>query len=360
VEQQVRGIIRDFIKPFRLDRPPLLRTALIKEMEDTHILIFDMHHIITDGGSIGTIFNDFTDLYNGKTLPPPHLRYKDYSQWQLNQREVETIKAQETYWLKQFDDEIPILDLPLDYERPSARSFEGDQIGFELTRDASNALKELASREEVTVFTVLLTVFSIFLSKISHQEDIIIGTPSAGRNHDDLKNIVGMLVNTLVLRTFPRNHKSIKEFLGETGRNTLAVFDNQDYQYEELVEKAAGGRDAGHNPLFDVMLVLENVETNEIKIPGLKFTPYAYENNTSKFDLILVAVEGDETIRFAFEYCTKLFKPGTIRRFINYFQAVVFSLVENMEKSIADIEIISEKEKKQVLEEFNDTTTTDY
>ncbi|MCP5054921.1 MAG: hypothetical protein GY940_47585, partial [bacterium] len=188
------GIIRDFIKPFRLDRPPLLRTALIKEMEDTHILIFDMHHIITDGGSIGIIFNDFTDLYNGKTLTPLHLRYKDYSQWQISQREVEAIKEQETYWLKQFDDEIPILDLPLDYERPSARNFEGDLMGFKLTRDVSNALKELASREEVTVFTILLTVFSIFLSKISHQEDIVIGTPSAGRNHDDLKNIVGMLV----------------------------------------------------------------------------------------------------------------------------------------------------------------------
>ncbi|MCP5052114.1 MAG: amino acid adenylation domain-containing protein, partial [bacterium] len=355
VGQQVRGIIRDFIKPFRLDRPPLLRTALIKEMEDRCILIFDMHHIISDGGSIGTIAGDFMDLYNGKTLAPLHLRYKDYSQWQHRQREVEAVKTREEYWLKQFDGEVPVLDLPLDYERPPARSFEGRRLHFELSPEVSGALKELASGEEVTLFTLLLTLFSLFLSKITHQEDIVIGTPSAGRNHEDLKTIVGMLVNTLVLRTFPGNHKRIKEFLGETGENTLAAFDNQDYQYEELVEKVAGDRDTRHNPLFDVMMVLQNMGTGKIANPGLKLTPYAYENNTSKFDLMLVAVEGDETIRFTFEYCTKLFKTETILRFINYFQAVVFSLLENMEKSIADIGIISEEEKKQVLEEFNDT-----
>ncbi|MCP5052793.1 MAG: AMP-binding protein, partial [bacterium] len=347
--------LQNFVRPFDLFHPPLLRTGLIQRDGKRHILMLDMHHIISDGASSEIISKDFMALYNGETLPPLYLQYTDYSQWQNHRMESDEIKKQEEYWLTQFDGELPVLDLPTDYERPSVRSFEGDRVHFELPAGTRRALLNFALEKGVTLYMVLLTVYSIFLSKITNQEDIVIGTVSAGRNHADLKKIVGMFVNTMGLRTFPLSPKRTGEYLEEVRQSTLAAFENQDYQYERLVEQVAENRDALHNPLFDTMLVLQNIEAIKIEVPGLKLTPYDYENRTSKFDLMLVANEGDETIRFTFEYSTTLFEKETIQRFIRYFTTLVSQMLAAPHAVLSELEIISGEEKQEILEDFNNT-----
>ncbi|NIM11854.1 MAG: AMP-binding protein, partial [Candidatus Aminicenantes bacterium] len=223
------------------------------------------------------------------------------------------------------------------------------------SEEETAALDQLALTESTSLYMVLLSLYTIFLAKITGQEDIVVGTPVAGRNHADLQQIIGMFVNTLGIRNYPGGKKTFSEFLQEVKKRALEAFENQDYPFEELVEKVAVTRDAGRNPLFDTMFVLQNMDRSEIKIPGLKLLPYNYESRISKFDLTLIAVEAGNGLRFIFEYCTRLFRAETIERFIGYFRKIVTSALKNTGQKIWEIEIIPEPEKRLLLEEFNDT-----
>ncbi|MFC2146114.1 amino acid adenylation domain-containing protein, partial [Acidobacteriota bacterium] len=351
------SLIKDFIHPFDLSQAPLLRVGLFTTYEQKYILMIDMHHIIADGTSIGVFINDFMALYGGNRLPGIHIRYKDYSEWQNKEKETETIKHQEKYWLNQFPGEIPALNLPLDYPRPLVQSLEGKTLQLEIQEEVATALKSLAQKEEVTLFMLLLSITNILLSKLSGQEEIIIGTPIAARRHADLQPVIGMFVNTMALPNKPAAGKTFKQFLTEVKENTLDAYENQEYPFEDLVEKASVPRDAGRNPLFDVMFILQNMETTDLEIPGLKLKPYEYENNTSKFDLTLTGVETGKKLLFTLEYCTKLFKEETILRFICYFKKILFSIQKNSNKKIAGISIIPEEEKQRILHRFNETST---
>jgi amino acid adenylation domain-containing protein len=348
-------LISLFIHPFDLSRAPLMRVGLVKVEEEKHILMVDMHHIITDGTSMGLLMKDFMAFFAGKQLEPLKLRYRDYSDWQRRgyEREWEALKGHETYWLNQFPAPPPPLDLPLDYSRPAVQSFEGGSVFFEITAGETGAVKAFALEQGTTLFMVLLTLYNIFLAKITGQEDIVIGTPVAGRSHADLEPIIGMFVNTLALKNYLEAGKIFNECLEETGKRTLEAFAHQDYQYEELVEKVVENRDAGRNPLFDTMINLMNVDISELEIPGLKLTPYPYEENISKFDLTLRAFEAPDNIRFTFLYAAKLFKAETIERFTGFFKAVVSQVIRCPRVKIADIEIISEEEKKKILQDFS-------
>jgi hypothetical protein len=202
-------IIKDFIHPFDLAKPPLVRAGLIKIEPLKHILMVDMHHIISDGISQGILIGDFAALANGKQLPPLKLQYKDYAGWQQSQEIQQTFKQQEEYWLGEFQGEIPVLNLPTDNPRPTFQSFAGDMIEFQLSPEQSGALYEISQARGVTLFMLLLTVFNILLSKLSGQEEIVMGTPIAGRGHADLEPIIGMFVNTLALRNYPRTQKNL-------------------------------------------------------------------------------------------------------------------------------------------------------
>ncbi|UCH95501.1 MAG: amino acid adenylation domain-containing protein [Candidatus Aminicenantes bacterium] len=351
----IEPITGNFVRAFNLARAPLLRLGLIKLEDKKHILMVDMHHIISDGVSIEILVKDFMTLYEGDRVPGLRIQYKDYSEWQNSHAVKEKINSQEQYWLNEFLDEIPVLNLPYDYPRPALQVFEGITIDFEIGREETAGLKALALEQGVTLFMVLLAIFDILLSKLSRQEDIVVGTPTAGRRHADLELIIGMFVNTLALRNYPCGNKIFKEFLQEIKVRTLRSFENQDFQFEDLVEKADVKRDTSRNPLFDTIFVMQNIGIPGIDIPGLKSTPFEYQNKTSKFDLSLIGVEAENKIFLTFEYSTKLFKKVTIEKFINYLKKIVSILVENPLVKISDIEIISEEEKKQVLFDFNDT-----
>jgi tyrocidine synthetase-3 len=350
-------IIRNFICPFDLSQIPLMRVGLAQLEKNKHLLMIDMHHIISDGISCQLLINEFTAFYDGEELPALKIQYNDFAEWQTSKKKREALADQEAYWKEQFRDEVPVLELPTDYPRPAIQSFEGSSVTFEIESEKLEAFKSLALEQGTTLYMVLLALYNILLSKLSNQEDIIIGTPTAGRGHADLEQIIGMFVNTLVLRNFPAGEKTYTSFLNEIKERTLVAFDNQDFQYEDLVEEVVLTRDASRNPLFDTMFVLQNTDMADIEISALKVTPYEQETKTSKFDLLLSGLEVEEKLLLTLEYSTKLFKAVTIVRFILYFKNIVSTIIENPAVKIDEIEILTEEEKNRLLYDFNESET---
>ncbi|MCU0286474.1 MAG: amino acid adenylation domain-containing protein, partial [Acidobacteria bacterium] len=356
-KSDLHRFLKQFIKPFDLSTPPLIRAALIKDTEKPLFLAVDIHHIISDGVSHNIMVNDFQALYLKKDLPPLRLQFKDFSQWQNEERKKEDIKHQEEYWLKEFEGEIPILELPIDFPRPIEQSFEGNNVDFEISPEETQALNAMALKGGATIFIVLLAILNILLSKLCNQRDIVIGTPIAGRTHADLEKIIGMFVNTLILRNYPAGDRTFSDFLEEVKERTLAVFKNQEYPFEELVDKVVAGRDMGRNPLFDVMFALQNTNTYE-EVAQVKNSSLDKLKNIfqpAKFDLTLTVIERGERLFLSFSYCIKLFKQETVYRFIDYFKKIVSSVLKYHDIRISEIDILSKEEKNRILYEFNDT-----
>ncbi|MGD2085225.1 MAG: amino acid adenylation domain-containing protein [Candidatus Aminicenantes bacterium] len=351
---KVEEILQDFIQPFDLSRAPLLRVRLIKEGEQRFLFMVDMHHIISDGISVEILIKEFMAFWVCQELPVVKLRYRDYSAWQKQGKQKERIKRQQSYWFKQFEGEVPVLDLPMDYSRPTVQNFAGCTIRFEIDKDEAEALKSLAREQDVTLFMLLLSLYHVFLCKLSGQEDIVVGTPIAGR-HTDFEGVMGMFVNTLALRNFPVEEKTFDQFLGEIKKSTIKAFENQDYLYEDLIELVAVERDTARNPLFDTMFVRQNRDVLELEIPELKIQPVDFETHISKFDLSLTAIETERNLLFTFQYCTALFREETIRRFIGHFNKIISTLLGNPWIKISEIEMVNEEEKKRILYTFNNT-----
>ncbi|MCP4150286.1 MAG: amino acid adenylation domain-containing protein, partial [bacterium] len=392
-ENIVEWAQQQFFRPFNLTEAPLLRVAIVEttatntktskptshhhnvhnvhkvhdvfDVHDVHnvhdvqdrFLLIDMHHIITDGISQEVLLKEFTRLTQGENLQPTKLQYKDYAEWQNSSKQKHIVKQQEEYWLNLFAGEHPVLELPTDYPRPVKQSFEGSKHAFKIKTDETANLKETAKANETTLYMTLLAIYTILLSRLSEQLDIIVGTPTAGRRHIDLEKIIGMFVNTLAMRNYPEGGKTFREFLGEVKENTLNAFENQEYQFEELVENLSVRRDTSRNPLFDVMFVLQNQEIIGKTDRGHQLKAIHYETNISKFDLMLIANENKEELHCTFEYSTKLFKKETIQRFINYFKKLVAEITAQPERRLEEIEILSPAEKEQLLNEFNETET---
>jgi hypothetical protein len=355
VEEEKQAAISAFIRPFDLSQPPLVRMGLIKVEENQYILMMDMHHIITDGVSYGILTKDLMVLYAANELPSLPIQYKDYSEWQNSEKESESFKRQENYWLNEFKGEVPVLNLPTDYMRPPFQSFEGDTAYFKIGREDTGKLNALAKENDVTLYMILLAIFNVLLAKLSGNEDIAIGTPTAGRRHADLEPIIGMFVNTLALRSFPVGEKPFSGYLQEVKQKALDAFENQDYPFEELVDRVEIKRDTTRNPLFDALFVLQNYQVDTIEIPGLKLLPYDFEAGISKFDLSLFGMEVEDLLHFSIEYCTRLFREETIERFIKYYKKIICSVSQNNGQKISEIDIMPEEERAIILYLFNDT-----
>lgn len=301
--------------------------------------MIDMHHIIFDGTSMKVLINELMLLFEGRELPPLQVQYKDFSLWQNSQPRHEQVKNQEQYWLKRFQGEIPPLKLPYDYPRPTIRSYEGNTLEFRIDMEITRALKQLAAREQVTLFMVLLAVYNILLSKLSWSEDIVVGTTTAGRDRVEFQPVIGMFVNTLALRNYPTGTKTFKEFLQELKIQTLEAFENQDYPFENLVEKVAAKQEASHSMLFDTLFTLQNIDIPEAEIPGLALKSYEYKHPVSRVDMTWLGEEKQGTIRFTIEYSTKLFKEATIKQFGEYFKMIINAVLKDIETRLKDIEV---------------------
>ncbi|MDP4147599.1 MAG: amino acid adenylation domain-containing protein, partial [Bacillota bacterium] len=267
----------------------------------------------------------------------------------------EAMKKQEEYWTSVFKEEVPVLDMPTDYPRPTMQSFEGESIGFKVDRELTEKIKKINRTNGTTMYMTLLGAYNILLSKYSGQEDIVIGSPIAGRPNAQLQDIVGMFVNTLAMRNYPKGEKTFREFLQEVKKNALNAYENEEYQFDELVEKLDIRKDLSRNAIFDTMFVLQNIDIEKIDMEGVMLKPYKFGLDISKFDITLTAVETEKEIGFNLEYCTKLFKRESIERIRDHFVNILKEIAENPEKKISEIDMLSEEEKRKILVEFNDT-----
>jgi len=345
------GLLDSFIRPFNLSCAPLVRVGVVQlggNEEGRHLLMIDMHHLISDGISLAIVRQESLKLYVGEELPSLKLQYRDFSGWQSSEIAQAAIKNQKAYWMEMFQGPLPVIDIPTDYKRPVLPDFEGRVLKFEIGARETRALNSLVLKKETSLFMVLLAIYNVLLSKLSGKEDIIVGTGTAGRRHVDLANIVGLFMNTLALRNFPKGDLSFTEFLADLKRNTLNAFENQDYTYDQLVQDLKAGsmpvRDISRNPFFDTMFALENyerysAETEVMQLPGLRVIPCELEYTTAKFDLFFIAYEKDNGITIFLEYAVSLFKQSTVEWIRDAYREIVNQVVEDNEIRLKDIRI---------------------
>ena len=338
-------IMDEFVKPFDLGKAPLFRAGLLKVNEYKHFLLFDMHHIVSDGMSMNILMKEIATLYSGGTLAELKIQYKDFTVWQNIHLRSDAIIEQERFWIDTFKGEIPILNLPTDYQRPARMSYVGDIFSFTIDKNTVQLIKQFSQKSEVTLFAVLLAAYNVLLSRITGQEDIIVGVPVAGRRHADLESVVGMFVNTIALRNYPVQHKCFMEFLDEVGRRALDAFDNQDYQFEMLLEKLAVKRDLSRNPLFDIVFNMLNINemNTSFTISGLEFIPYGYNEKTAKFDITTYIEETGEGIKVDCRYRTDLFHKLTIEYIMGEYARLLDEIAYDPYKKIKDYDIFKLK-----------------
>ncbi|KJD40211.1 bacitracin synthetase [Paenibacillus polymyxa] len=352
-EEQAEETVRQFVRPFDLAKPPLLRVGLAELAPDRHILMFDTHHIVSDGVSVDVLIEEFVRLYSGEQLEPLRIQYKDYAVWQQSDEQKAQLAKQEAYWLDMFRGELPVLELPTDYPRPAMQSYEGRTLQLFMDSEKSEGLKRLAAENGATLYMVLLAGYTMLLHKYTGQEDVVVGTPIAGRNHSDVQPLIGMFVNTLAIRSYPAAGKTFLDYLKEIKETTLGAFEHQNYPFEELVDKVNVARDLSRNPLFDTMFALQNTENLEIQLPGLHLSTYASEEIVSKFDLSLDVTEIEEGLEYLFEYATALYKTETVEKLAAHYLQLLESILRNPSATIAELGILTPAEKDQILGAFN-------
>ncbi|MFC2146100.1 condensation domain-containing protein, partial [Acidobacteriota bacterium] len=339
--------VKRFIRPFDLTGAPLMRVEMIKVGENKNILMVDIHHIVADGTALQVLINEFTVLSGDITLPPLNIHYKDFAAWQNKLLDSGAIKKQEAYWLSRFRDGLPILDLPTDYPRPSIRSTEGYIIYFEINRELTKKTKSLRAETGTTLYMLILAVYNILLSRYTLQEEIIVGTPVSGRNHADLQDLIGTLANMVAMKNQPNKNKKFTDFLKEVKENALQAYENQDFQFETLIEKLNLQVDPGRHPLFDVVLNVINLERGkrqpENKHPQKNenphIEPYPVEYHTAKYDLVLRASPKKNTLSMSLEYSTALFKKSTVENMVKNFIQILNQVVENKDITLEHITI---------------------
>ncbi|WP_068776051.1 non-ribosomal peptide synthetase [Paenibacillus sp. FJAT-26967] len=346
---EVTRLMEIFQRPLYLDKLPLLRAGLLRLNEEDHLLLLDIHHIITDGVSSGLLVNELSQLYAGRALPELRVQYSDYAVWQEAGFANADYSEHERYWMEIFEGKLSVLELPTDRPRPSLPSYKGRRHTFLLDARTTAEARKLAREAKTTLYTVLLGAFAVMLAKYSGQSEVIVGTPAAGREHADTHNMMGMFVNTLALRTRPQRDKTVGAYMAELHHHVIEALSLQTYPFEELVEGLKADSDRSRNPLFDAMFVLQNMDRPVMEGGGLVFGEMPFEAGTSKFDLTLEAVEREAEIEFQLEYATDLFHEKTARRMAESYTALVREMCQSQGRTIGELELMSESEREQLL-----------
>jgi len=340
-ESNSTQIVEEFKRPFDLEQSPLFRVGLVCISENEHLLLMDIHHIITDGISQSVFTRDLLAFYHSVSLPPLSIQYKDYSEWLMREEQQKSMLKQKDFWLAIFEKQPPLLELPADFKRPSIFSSEGALYSFVLNSTQTQALRTIAENENTTVYTLLLTIYNVFLFRICGQNDFVVGTPVSGRQHVDLNNLIGMFVNTLPIRNFPQSNQSFSSFLTDVKLSVQQALANQSFQFEDLIEGLNLNRDTSRNPLFDTLFVFNNFDEVNVQTNQLEIQPYHVLHTVSKLDLTLEIFDQEDQLMVNFEYPTSLFRSNTIYRFGEIFQAIVTAVVANQNLALDAIEILS-------------------
>ncbi|KAF3885893.1 MULTISPECIES: non-ribosomal peptide synthetase [Nostocales] len=348
-------------KPFNLATEVLVRATLVRLRETEHVLLLTMHHIITDGWSMGVFARELATLYaafsTGQSSPLSELpiQYRDFTVWQRHRLQGKLLQTQLNYWKQQLSGELPVLQLPVDRPRPTVATFIGAKQYFTFSQTLTAALNKLSQREEATLFMTLLAAFNILLYRYTDREDILVGSSIANRNRAELEGLVGLFVNTLVLRNDLSGNPSFRELLSRVREVTLNAYAHQDLPFEKLVEQLQPERDLSRNPLFQVMFVLHNTPMPVHEVPGLTLRALEVDSGTSQFDIFVSMSESQKGLTGFLEYSTHLFDATTINLFISHFQTLLESIVANPNQQISELPLLTVQEQEQLLVEWNNT-----
>ncbi|MFB2970447.1 amino acid adenylation domain-containing protein [Aerosakkonema sp. BLCC-F183] len=345
---------REARQPFNLERGPLLRVKLLRFGEQEYVFLMTIHHIISDGWSLGVFMYELIQLYDAfclglpSPLPELPIQYADYAIWQQQWLEGEIMASQLSFWQQQLGGSSQTLELLADRSRPAVQSFRGANQPLTLSPTLVEKLKALSRREGVTLFTILLAAFNILLYRYTGQEDILVGSPIAGRQYPDLEKLIGFFVNTIVVRTDLAGNPSFKQLLHRVWETTFGAFANQELPFEKLVEALQPERSLSKNPLFQVMFVLQNVN-----MPSLdsrwSVTQLDFDTGATQFDLTLALEERHDRIVGGFIYNTDLFDADTMTRMAGHFQTLLESIVAHPEQRICELSLLTEREHQQLL-----------
>ncbi len=344
-------------KPFNLEEP-LLRVTLLQLGAIENVILFTMHHIVSDGWSTGILIKELTTLYQAFSthtpcvLPELPIQYADFAVWQRQWLQGEVLQTQLNYWKQKLAGTLPVLDLPTDRARSAIQTDRGASASVTLPKSLSEELKKLCQQQGVTLFMTLLAAFKLILYRYTQQNDIIVGTPIANRNRSEIEGLIGFFVNTLVLRTDLAGNQSFRELLGRVREVTLGAYAHQDLPFEQLVDLLQPERDLSHNSLFQVMFILQNTPTEVLHLPELTLSPVLVENQTANFDLTLSMVETEQGISGWFEYNTDLFNAARINRMIGHFQTLLAGVVANPDQRLSELPILTDLERHH-LEAWN-------
>ncbi len=348
-----KKLINKYIRSFDLSKAPLFRVGL-GDMGDHYLFLIDIHHIISDGVSIDILLEDFLKLYDGEELPELEIQYKDFAAWQNHLLKSEKMKEIETYWLNIFSGEIPVLDISTDYPRTSNMTFEGDTVYFQIDQVLSEKIRKLADEQKVTLFMLLLATYYILLSKYTGQDDIVVGSVINGRPYNELQNIVGMFVNTLALRNAPVGEKKFTEFLADLKDNCLQAFDNQMYQFDMLIERLNIKREMGRNPLVNTGFTIEIASSIDSCDSSLQLQAIDVDFKISKGDISLAGIDTEHGIDMWINYSIQLFKKQTIEKMAKHYVNILQEIVEDVEKEIVEITMLSPEELQQLLYKYDE------
>ncbi|MFP5264051.1 MAG: amino acid adenylation domain-containing protein, partial [Blastocatellia bacterium] len=346
-------------RPFDLARGPLFRVTLLRLREDHHVLVVVMHHIVSDGWSVGVLTNELAALYDAfakgepSPLAPLPIQYADFALWQREWLRGEALETQLQYWKRQLEGDIGALELPTDRPRPPVQSFRGATLQFSLGPRLYADLGALSRREGVTLFMTLLAGFQALLARHTGQTRVSIGSPIANRNHHELERLIGFFVNTLVLRASLEGNPTFRELLARVREVTLGAYAHQDLPFEMLVEELQPDRDLSYSPLFQVMFALQNAPQGLLNLPGVGLSHLDVDTGMAHFDLTLSMAEEAREMIGVFEYNTDLFDAETVRRVADRFETLLAHVVTNPDQRLSEIAILTESERRMVLVEWN-------
>jgi amino acid adenylation domain-containing protein len=348
-------------RPYDLAHGPLVRTTLLRLASDHHLALFGMHHIVSDGWSMGVLVREvghlYTALVRGERLDLPELpvQYADFAIWQRQWLSGEVLADQIAYWRHKLAGVPPVLDLPFDRPRPPVQRFRGAQLPAFIPAETLSALAGLQRAHGTTLYMPLLAAFQTLLARLSGQEDLAVGSPVAGRNRMETEGLIGFFVNTVVLRGELGGDPSFAEALGRVRQTAVEAFAHEDLPFEKIVEELQPERSLAHSPLFQVLLVLQNAPMGALELPGLNLEPAPAETGRTKFDLTLSLNEIPQGLTGSWEYDADLFDAATVRRLHGHFVTLLAAAVSEPDRRVSELPLLSPAERTQLLREWNDT-----
>ncbi|MGD9899868.1 MAG: amino acid adenylation domain-containing protein, partial [Calditrichaceae bacterium] len=350
-------------RPFNLEKGPLIRITVIKKSDLEIIVLLTLHHIISDGWSMGILVSEITTLYeafSGKKpspLPELPIQYADYASWQKEYMQGDLLQRQLDYWKKHLGSNPPVLEMPTDRSRPPVITNEGSSASITISSNTLEKIHRLNRREGATMFMTLLSAFNALLYRYSGQTDICVGTPIANRTRGEVEGVIGLFINTLVLRTNFDDLPTFREFIGRTKASTLDAYENQDLPFEYLVDALQPERDMRISPLFQVMFILQNTPVSLQPVGELTLEMLSVDMGTSTFDLTFSIAESEAGLNVAAEFNTDIYDKSTIERMLTHYRNLLIAVSDKPDISIANIPILESGEKNRILVEWNATET---